>query len=145
MAIITDKNTVNAVAKTYVSNGRNREAALVSVGYSKSYANKMGKLIWERPEVIDAILREERRSAARIDVSTDEIIKELRRYAFVDDGNALVANTSERIRALELLGKRKGMWVDVSLDHRLDLPKPKDDAQAVADSERRRLQLTVLN
>lgn len=139
MPTISDKNTVKAVAKAFVNNGRNKEEALVSVGYKKSYARSQGKQLWERPTVIEAILREERRLAALIDVSTSEVIKELRRYAFKDDADAITeANTGDRLRALELLGKHKAMFKDVVQDGRDRAPRPESDEQVIQASEARR-------
>lgn len=143
MPTISDKNTVKAIAKAFVNNGRNKEEALVSVGYKKSYARSQGKQLWERPTVIDAILREERRLAALIDVSTSEVIKELRKYAFVDDDNAFEANNTERLRALELLGKHKAMFKDVLQNDRDRAPRPESEEQIIAASEAKRLQFKL--
>ena len=101
--------------------------------------------MFDRTDVIAAINKEEHRLAAAIDVSIAEVIRELRRYAFVDDDDALVANNAERIRALELLGKHKAMFKDVLQNDVDRAPRPETKEEIIANSEARRLQFKLSN
>ena len=67
MPDIRDKNTVNAIAKEYNANGRNKTQALVKAGYSKSYATGLkGMQLYDKQVLIDAINADQ----AKIDAKT---------------------------------------------------------------------------
>ena len=59
MADIRDKSTVDAVAREFVANGRNKTQAMIAVGYDPAYSDsgKGHKLIYGNKRVIDAIAK----------------------------------------------------------------------------------------
>jgi hypothetical protein len=57
MPTISDPNVVRAIAREYVTNGRNKPLALITVGYKPSYANSgKGTGLYEK-EVVKAAIR----------------------------------------------------------------------------------------
>jgi len=67
MPDIRDKNTVNAIAKEYNANGRDKANALINCGYSDSYAHShKGLLLFNKQVLIDAINADQ----AKIDAKT---------------------------------------------------------------------------
>src|SRR5688572_26150290 len=99
--------------------------AAIRAGYSPHSAKEMGSTLLGRPDVSDRIKALQPGSDERLVISVDRIEQELARIAFADtsqsqdeDGAARPAaerpKTAERLRALELLGKRHGLFTDKS-------------------------------
>ena len=66
MPNIKDKSTVEAIAREYCSNGRNKGDALRTIGYSDSYCDTLGiGKVYSNIRVKDAIARIDSRQAAQ--------------------------------------------------------------------------------
>ena len=57
MPSIKDQSTVEAIAREYCSNGRNKTEALKAIGYSKSYyeGGRSAEVVWGNERIIEAI------------------------------------------------------------------------------------------
>ena len=67
MPTISDPNTVKAIAQEYISNGRNKPKALITVGYSESYANSgKGTRLYGKKAVKEAIAVLEAKMGAEV-------------------------------------------------------------------------------
>lgn len=69
MPNIKDKSTCDAIAREFCSNGRNKEQALISVGYTKSYARSgyAHTQIYANPGVKAAIAKIDAKMAKEIE------------------------------------------------------------------------------
>jgi hypothetical protein len=142
MPTISDPNVVQAIAREYISNGRDKSAALITVGYKPSYAlSGKGTILYEKQTVKDAIDRIEADLARHVDVTPDEIIARLRQLsgleAIADDDEGSKCTRAEQIRSLELLGRYKAMFTDNINDNREGLtisvtPPTAEPVQAAA-------------
>lgn len=65
MPTISDKHTINLIAYNFVSNGRNKEKALLDADYSKSYARSKGMKLYEDKRLVKAIEQLERKELAK--------------------------------------------------------------------------------
>jgi hypothetical protein len=72
MPTISDPNTVRAIAREYVTNGRNKAQALITVGYKPSYANSgKGTILYAKKAVIDEISKFEQDIRLNTDWTVD--------------------------------------------------------------------------
>ncbi len=76
MPSIKDQSTVEAVAREFTSNGRNKENALKSVGYSKNYAEHRADCVLSNVGVKQAIARIDAKSEQKLEFDRDIAIKE---------------------------------------------------------------------
>ena len=102
---LTNKQKV--FVEEYCNNGWNATKAALAAGYAASSAKLSGHNNITKYNVIQAIEAKKGEISKKIDVTTDEIIAQLRTIAFDTK-----ANKGDILRALELLGKYKGMFTD---------------------------------
>ena len=107
MSKLTDKK--KAFCREYVKDWNATQAA-IRTGYSPKIAYSQGQRLLKDVEARTEIDRLSADIAAQNDVELGEIISGLRAIAFAPE-DALV-NNSDRLRALELLGKYKAMFTD---------------------------------
>jgi len=105
--MLKDKRKV--FAAEYVKDWNATQAAF-RAGYSPKTAYSQGQRLLKNVEVRAEIDKTSADIADQNDVEAREIIAGLRRIAFAPEG-ARVSN-SDRLRALELLGKYKAMFTD---------------------------------
>jgi phage terminase small subunit len=86
---------------------RDGQAAAIAVGYSEKTAAKRASLLMLHPAVAKRIGQESARAVAREQADESFVVRELMRIAEQDD----VAQGT-KVRALELLGKRLGLFED---------------------------------
>lgn len=84
----------------------NATEAAIRAGYSPRTATVIASQNLTKFNVIQAIAKEMDKRREKTDVDTTEIIRELRKLAFGE------IQDKDKIRALELLGKYKAMWID---------------------------------
>lgn len=72
MPSIKDKSTVEAIAREFCSNGRNKRKALKAVGYSDKYAEHRTDKVLSNVGVKQAIARIDAKTAARSEYSIDK-------------------------------------------------------------------------
>lgn len=76
MPNIKDKSTVEAIAREFCSNGRNKLKALKTVGYQPSYYNTLGiGKVYSNIRVIDAIARIDAKTEAKLEHNRDIAVK----------------------------------------------------------------------
>lgn len=73
MPSISDQHTVNLIASNFVSNGRNKEKALIDADYSKSYARAKGWKLYGDKRLIKAIERLEAQGMAKSGRTVEDI------------------------------------------------------------------------
>ena len=86
MPNIKDKSTVNAIAREFTSNGRNKTSALKAVGYKSSYylGGRSDKAVWGNERVREAIAKidaETAKKASRTVQQLDDMYAEDRTLA----------------------------------------------------------------
>ena len=94
----------------------NATQAAVRAGYSQKTAYSAGQRLLKHVEVSSELEAAQKRRSERSEISVDKVINELGSVAF--DEHEL---TRDRLRALELLGKALGMFVDRSVSATLDI------------------------
>ena len=105
--MINEKRKV--FAAEYVKDWNATQAA-IRAGYSMKTAYSQGQRLLKNVEVRAEIDRLSADIADQNDVEVKEIIVGLRRIAFAPEG--VQVNNSDRLRALELLGKYLAMFTD---------------------------------
>jgi hypothetical protein len=105
----------------YLSDLNATQAAIRS-GYSAKTAYSQGQRLLKHDEVAAEIAHGQARAAKRADYGLERVLAELASLAF-----DVEQKSQDRIRALELLGKHGGAFIDRSevklqLDKRIDAP-----------------------
>ena len=78
MPNIKDDSTVEAIAREFTSNGRNKAKALETMGYSKGYANTQGIIVvYSNVRVKEAIARIDDDSAEKLQWGRTENLQAL--------------------------------------------------------------------
>lgn len=78
MPNIKDKSTVEAIAREFTSNGRNKTEALRTIGYKDSYCDNNGTgVVYTNARVIEAIARIDADTGLKMDWSREENMKAL--------------------------------------------------------------------
>lgn len=95
----------------------NATRAAIRAGYSEKTAHSAGPRLLEDVDVRAAIDAKSQKVAAKLDISVERIEAELARYAFIPPPGADIEGTidcepKDRLKALELLGKRHKMFTD---------------------------------
>ena len=76
MPSISDKSTVDLIARLFTSNGRKQEKAMIDAEYSKAYAKSYCGKLWENPRLIAAIKAIDEESAAKMEVTKQSMTKQ---------------------------------------------------------------------
>lgn len=94
----------------------NATQAAIRAGYSKKTAGSVGNENLKKPEIQIYLKERQMERQKRTEVTQDMIVQHLAKVAFLEfDSEPIVegiAKTSDKIRALELLGKHSGMFTD---------------------------------
>jgi len=103
---LTDKQ--QAFCREYVKDWNGKEAA-IRAGYAPKYADRQAYRLVENSRVKAEIgrLLAEIEQVSTVEVA--EIVQELRRLAFI---KPQASNNTDKLRALELLGRYKAMFTD---------------------------------
>lgn len=107
----------------------NATQAAIKAGYSVKTAYSIGNENLSKPEIIAAMAEEIADRAEKTDVEVAEIVQELRKIAF----SGTLFSNSDKLKALELLGKFKAMYTD-----RLATVSP-GDANALSETQQEEL------
>jgi phage terminase small subunit len=86
----------------------NGTKAAIEAGYSPKSAGVMAHRLLKNPKIAEELEKRMGEIAEKTDVEIAEIVVALRKFAF---GGKKATNT-EQLKALELLGKFKGMYTD---------------------------------
>ena len=86
----------------------NGTQAAIAAGYSAKSAGVMAHRLLKNPAIAKELDRRTAEIVEKTDVEVGEIIAELRQFAF----GGRKATNSERLKALELLGKHLAMFTD---------------------------------
>lgn len=88
----------------------NASAAVLRAGYNTKYPDKVGAVLLANKKVSGAIADAMRAREERTGITQDFVVRELANLA-VRDGQDVFRH-SDKLRALELLGKHLGMFAD---------------------------------
>lgn len=123
----------------------NATQAAIRAGYSQKTAEQLGYQLLQKPLVQAEIQAAMERRAKRTGITQDRVVEELGKVAFAEaaDGSDSELKYSNKLRALELLGKHLGLFdskgdmnLRVSVVRSLDLSKLTDaELEALADRE----------
>ena len=106
-------NELTAKQKAFVEqlplNQWNGTKAAIAAGYSPKSAGVMAHRLLKNPVIAKELDKRTAEIAQKTDVEIGEVIAELRKYAF---DREYKATNSERLKALEMLGKYKVMFTD---------------------------------
>lgn len=98
-----------------------QQKAAVKAGYSAKTAAQAASRMMKHPDVAVALSKAVEARAERCEVTQDLVVQELSKMAFAKLHNP--EDWSPKIRALELLGKHMGMFVDrAEISHRVERP-----------------------
>ena len=103
MPSIKDKSTVQAIAREFTSNGRNKAAALTKVGYSPAYVDNYCGKIWGNVGLTKEIARLDAENQAKVDITRELLVDKM--YDIVDDKTS---TRTERTRAASLIADMIG-------------------------------------
>lgn len=137
MPNIKDQSTVDAIAREFTGNGRDKGKALRTIGYSDSYCSTLGiGKVYSNIRVIEAIARID-------DVTKSESIatRKIRQQFWTNMMTNDKANNGDKLRASELLAKSECDFIDVHTDLS-DKPK---DLSGNELAELRRMAITLTN
>ena len=88
----------------------NGTQAAIAAGYSAKSAGVMAHRLLKNPAIAEELDRRTAEIVEKTDVEVAEIIRELRKIAFAPPSQRVT--NSERLKALELLGKHLAMFTD---------------------------------
>lgn len=109
-----------AFCREYVIN-HNATQSATKAEYSKKTAYSQGQRLLKKDEIKNEIERLEKKNIEKVTVTAQEILTELKRIAF--DLQDEKITYKDKLRALELLGKHLGMFIEkqeVSLKAEVD-------------------------
>ena len=75
MPCIRDKSTVEAIARGFIDNDRNKTKGLLNAGYAERYALTSGQKLYEDLRVIKAIARIDKKSIEKSERTVESIDK----------------------------------------------------------------------
>lgn len=103
MPNIKDESTVQAIAREFTSNGRKREEAMISVGYTASYARSYCGQMWANKALKAAIKAIDDKSAAKTNITRELLVNKM--YDIVEDKTS---NKADKTRAASLIADMQG-------------------------------------
>lgn len=86
----------------------NQKQAAIKAGYSEKTAEQIGYQLLQKTSVAEAITKAQKRREKRTDITADKVLQELASIGFDDEKE----RTSDRLKALELIGKHLTMFTD---------------------------------
>lgn len=121
--------------QAYVAENGNATKAAESAGYSAKSAARIGYRLTNRVHVREAIEKAQGKLATKAGYTAEKVISEL---ATIADAIPKKITASEKLKALELLGKAQGMFKDGKGESRvtvnigfLQASKPADEPTAI--------------
>ena len=111
MPNIKDNSTVEAIARAFCSNGRDKHKALLEVGYKESYARSKGMLLYEDKRVMDAIERTDAKAVRSSKLTIAEVLSDLA-YGLEQAKLRDPPDLNAIARFSELRGKYLAMYTD---------------------------------
>ena len=133
MPSIKDQTTVEAIAREYCNNGRNKTEALKAIGYSKSYyeGGRSAEVVWGNERVINAIKAIDAKTEAKFEHNRAIAIKLLTDNVSALDAIILaqpmnVAAVTARtgaIRELNAISMLHGSNLVVAAESPVDVPE----------------------
>ena len=92
----------------------NATQAAIRAGYSPKTAGAIGKENLQKPQITEGLQKARERQQARTEVTADLVLKELLEIATdaADDGIGSRLRYTNKLKALELLGKHLGMFTE---------------------------------
>lgn len=102
---LTDKQ--KRFVAEYLINPNQKQAA-IKAGYSEKTAEQIGYQLLQKTSVAEAIAKAQRKREIRTDITADRVLQELADIGFDKE----VERTTDRLKALELVGKHLAMFTD---------------------------------
>ena len=118
----------------YVRSGFDRIQACKVAGYSERNPDSIACQLLKKPQVKAEIDRIFQQTEEKVTVEATEIIQGLRKIAFAPPSEKV--SNSDRIRAMELLGKTLALYSDslaISRESAIDTPEIDDDEREMLD------------
>lgn len=107
---------LNAKQKLFVKEyliDKNASRAARAAGYSEKSSASIGEENLRKPDIAAAVDKGLAKLAQKADISAERVTKELAEIAFIEMNKAeLKKSSGNKLRALELLGKKFGMFTD---------------------------------
>lgn len=116
MAKLTPKQ--RAFVREYKINGGNGTQAAIKAGYSEKTARKIASENVTKPDIREELEKQDKKLQEKYEYTIDELVKDLKNVLMQSDSEG---NRTAQLRAIELLGKAFGLFVDKS-DIRLSQP-----------------------
>lgn len=143
MPNIKDQSTVNAIARAFTSNGRNKTQGMITVGYDKAYADsgKGQKSVYGNIRVIEAIKAIDDKMTETLDHDRQQAISQLNANITALDAIILaqpmnVAAVTARTGTIRELNAISNLHkATIVAEHTPDQPKGKE-AEALATAAR---------
>lgn len=113
----------------------NATQAAIRAGYSINRASELGYQLLQKTTVSDAIQSAMKKRQNRTEITQDMVLKEIGKVAFHDAGDCAESELkySNKLKALELLGKHLGMF-DKPEERRPDMEEDDNLYQAIAEA-----------
>jgi hypothetical protein len=105
MPSIKDPTTVQAIAREFTSNGRNKTQCMITIGYGKGYSDTgagQGS-VFGNVRVIEAIRAIDDESATKTDITRELLVEKM--YAIIEDSTS---NKADMTRAASLIADMQG-------------------------------------
>ena len=113
----------------------NQTKAAIAAGYAERSARQIGSENMTKPDVIAAVERYSARAAARVELSTDQVLMDIQEIgACATDAGKY----GPALRAQELLGKSLGMWTERSANLSVKVDTSQAHLQALLKMAKRR-------
>lgn len=139
--MLTDKQQAFVEAYLREPNGK---AAAIEAGYSPRRAVVAASEMLKNPKIRQVLDKRRsvvvRKGGSKHTVTAETIEQELANLAFASaqelEAWGQWAKLSDKVKALELLGKRRGMWVNVTAKLDADELSKLSDSELVAEAEK---------
>lgn len=98
-----------AFVREYKANGGNGTQAAIKAGYSEKTARKIASENVTKPDIREALEKEEKKLQEKYEYTIDDMVRELDDVKMKADSEQ---NRQAQIKAIELKGKAFGLFVD---------------------------------
>ena len=97
MSKLSDKHKL--AADLYLSNGFNKTQAIIDAGYTNKYAHQNTHKVFDRPEVIEYIKKEQDKTSKKLEIKREDMLRSLvNRAKLVDEMQILAAKQTLTIQ-----------------------------------------------
>lgn len=100
-----------AFVREYKTNGGNGTQAAIKAGYSEKTARKIASENVTKPDIQEALAEHEKKLQEKYQYTIDELVKDLKNVQMQSDAEG---NRTTQLRAIELLGKAFGLFIEKS-------------------------------